>query len=198
MRWRLLILIAAAALALVAAGCGDDDSSGGDAGNTLTQSQTATQTQTETTPSPSSDTVEAKKVTPSSGEADIDTKPKVPKGKGDPPSELEAEDLIVGKGARAKAGDTVSVQYVGVLFDDGKQFDSSWQGKKETGQPFQFQIGGGQVIPGWDQGVAGMREGGRRKLIIPAELAYGPQGYPPDIPPDAALIFDIDLEKIGG
>ena len=105
-----------------------------------------------------------------------------------------AQDLIVGKGARAKSGDTVSVQYVGVLFKNGKEFDSSWEGKKEPGQPFQFTIGGGQVIPGWDQGVAGMREGGRRKLIIPADLAYGAQGYPPDIPPNAALIFDIDLE----
>ena len=66
------------------------------------------------------------------------------------------------------------------------------------GQPFQFPLGAGQVIPGWDQGVLGMRVGGRRKLIIPADLAYGAQGYPPSIPADAALIFDIDLEKVGG
>ena len=130
---------------------------------------------------------------PTAGEADIDRKPKVPKGKGDPPTELVVQDLIVGKGKRAQSGDTVSVRYVGVLFENGKEFDSSWKSGK--GQTFQFPLGGGQVIPGWDQGVAGMREGGRRKLIIPPELAYGAQGFPPDIPPDAALIFDIDLVK---
>ena len=106
------------------------------------------------------------------------------------------QDLIVGKGKRAQTGDMVSVQYVGVLFSNGKQFDASWNGSK-PGQGFQFPLGAGQVIPGWDQGVVGMREGGRRKLIIPADLAYGAQGFPPDIPPDAALIFDIDLEKAG-
>ena len=120
----------------------------------------------------------------------------MPKGSGDPPSKLVVQDLIVGDGKRAQTGDTVSVQYVGVLFSNGKQFDASWNGSK-PGQGFQFPLGAGQVIPGWDQGVVGMREGGRRKLIIPADLAYGAQGFPPDIPPDAALIFDIDLEKAG-
>ena len=105
------------------------------------------------------------------------------------------QDLIVGKGKRAKSGDTVSVQYVGVLFENGKEFDASWKGGK--GQTFQFPLGGGQVIPGWDQGVVGMKEGGRRKLIIPPDLAYGAQGFPPDIPPNAALIFDVDLVKAG-
>jgi peptidylprolyl isomerase len=86
------------------------------------------------------------------------------------------------------------MQYVGVLFKDGKEFDSSWANGKK---PFQFGLGGGQVIPGWDQGLAGMKVGGRRKLIIPADLAYGAQGSPPKIGPNQALIFDIDLEKIG-
>ena len=124
-----------------------------------------------------------KKVKPTAGEADIDRKPKVPKGSGDPPTELEVQDLIVGKGKRAQAGDMVTVQYVGVLFSNGKQFDASWQGSK-PGPGFDFPLGAGQVIPGWDQGVVGMREGGRRKLIIPPELAYGAQGFPPDIPPE--------------
>jgi peptidylprolyl isomerase len=86
---------------------------------------------------------------------------------------------------------------VGVLFEDGKEFDASWQSANNKGRTFQFPLGGGQVIPGWDQGIVGMREGGRRKLIIPAELAYGAQGFPPDIPPDAALIFDVDLVRTG-
>jgi peptidylprolyl isomerase len=203
--WKLFILVAVVALALAVAGCGDDDDSdGGEAATTQTQTetqaQTETQPQTQTQPEPqvpATPSIKAKKVTPSAGEADIDTKPKVPKGEGSPPKRLVAQDLIVGKGKRVKAGDMASVQYVGVLFKNGKQFDTSWVGKKEAGQPFQFTVGGGQVIPGWDRGVAGMREGGRRKLIIPARLAYGEQGYPPNIPPNAPLIFDIDLQQAG-
>jgi peptidylprolyl isomerase len=173
------------------AGCGDDDS-----GTTqpATQPQTQTTTPTPTTPA-EPETPRAEKVEPTAGEADPDRKPKVPKGRGDAPTSLEVQDLIVGKGTRAGAGDTVSVQYVGVLFENGKQFDASWRGNR-PGRAFSFELGGGQVIPGWDQGVPGMKVGGRRKLIIPSELAYGAQGFPPDIPPDAALIFEIDLEKV--
>jgi peptidylprolyl isomerase len=197
LRSRLLILLCLLTAALLAAGCGDDDSGGSDEATNLTQTQTQT-TPTQTTPQQTDTPApEARKVKPAAGEAEIDRKPKVPEGKGDPPKQLVVQDLIAGKGKRAKAGDTVSVQYVGVLFDNGKQFDASWNGSK-PGQAFQFPLGAGRVIPGWDQGVAGMREGGRRKLIIPPELAYGAQGFPPDIPPDAALIFDIDLEKAGG
>jgi len=194
-RLRLFLLLSALlAITSIAAGCGDDNnSSSSDSVATQTQTQT---TPTETTPATEAAAPKAKKVKPTAGEANPDRKPKVPKGSGDPPSKLVVQDLIVGKGKRAKSGDMVSVQYVGVLFSNGKQFDASWDGNK-PGQGFQFPLGAGQVIPGWDQGVVGMREGGRRKLIIPAELAYGAQGFPPDIPPDAALIFDIDLEKTG-
>lgn len=181
------------ATAVLAAGCGDDNSDGSTDSVTI-QTQTQT-TPTETTP-PQTEAPKARKVEPSAGEANADRKPKVPKGRGNPPSRLVVQDLITGKGKRARPGDTVTVQYVGVLFDDGKQFDASWQGSKR-GEGFQFPLGAGQVIPGWDQGVVGMREGGRRKLIIPGDLAYGAQGFPPDIPPDATLIFDIDLEKVG-
>jgi peptidylprolyl isomerase len=191
-RLRLLIVPALAALALAAAGCGDDDKS--NATDTATiQTQT---TPTQTTPAEQAPAPKAKKVKPSAGEADPDTKPKVPKGSGKPPSKLVVQDLIVGKGKTARTGDVVSVQYAGVLFKNGKQFDASWNGSK-PGQAFQFPLGAGQVIPGWDQGVVGMKVGGRRKLIIPAELGYGAQGFPPDIPANAALIFDIDLEKVG-
>jgi len=193
-RLRLLIAFALAVLVLAAAGCGDDDS--GSATDTATVETQTTPTETTPAPEQESRTPSARKVKPTAGEADIDRKPDVPKGKGDPPSRLVVQDLIVGKGKRAQTGDIVSVQYVGVLFENGKEFDASWDGNK-PGQAFQFPLGGGQVIPGWDQGVVGMREGGRRKLIIPSELAYGPAGFPPDIGPDAALIFDIDLEKAG-
>jgi peptidylprolyl isomerase len=188
---RALIVLAVVAAGLLAAGCGDDDSGSATTDTATTQTQT---TQPATTPE-EPPAAKARKVKPTAGEADIDRKPKVPPGKGNPPSTLQVQDLIVGKGKTARTGATVSVKYVGVLFENGKEFDASWKGGK--GQTFQFPLGGGQVIPGWDQGVAGMKEGGRRKLIIPPDLAYGAQGFPPDIPPNAALIFDIDLVKAG-
>jgi peptidylprolyl isomerase len=115
-------------------------------------------------------------------------KPKVARGIGAPPKKLVIHDLIVGKGPAAKAGQTLTMQYVGVLFKNGKQFDASW----DHGQPFSFTLGQGSVIPGWDQGLVGMHVGGRRQLVIPAALAYGASGRP-GIPPNSALIFDVDL-----
>ena len=112
---------------------------------------------------------------------------------GSPPTQLQVKDLKTGTGAEAKAGDQVSVQYIGVLYDNGNKFDASY----DRGQPFSFKLGGGQVIPGWDQGVAGMKVGGRRELIIPPDLAYGAQGQPPTIPPNATLVFVIDLVSVG-
>jgi peptidylprolyl isomerase len=125
--------------------------------------------------------------------ADTGPKPTVEVPKGPAPTHLVVRDLKTGDGAEAKSGDQVSVQYVGVLYSDGKQFDSSF----DRGQPFSFQLGGGQVIPGWDQGVAGMKVGGRRELIIPPDLGYGAQGQPPTIPANATLVFVIDLVSVG-
>ncbi len=112
---------------------------------------------------------------------------------GPAPTQLVVKDLKTGNGAEAKSGDQVSVQYIGVLYDNGSKFDSSY----DHGQPFSFKLGGGQVIPGWDQGVAGMKVGGRRELIIPPGLAYGAQGQPPTIPANATLVFVIDLVSVG-
>jgi FKBP-type peptidyl-prolyl cis-trans isomerase len=127
-----------------------------------------------------------------SGSDSASAKPAVEIPEGDPPTELVVDDLEEGDGAEAQIGDQLSVQYVGVLFDGGAEFDSNF----DTGQPFEFALGGGQVIPGWDEGLVGMKEGGRRQLTIPPDLAYGAQGQPPDIPPDSTLVFVIDLESV--
>jgi FKBP-type peptidyl-prolyl cis-trans isomerase len=101
---------------------------------------------------------------------------------------LKMEDQVVGEGAEATAGKTVSVHYTGTL-TDGSKFDSS----RDRGRPFDFVLGGGQVIKGWDQGVAGMKIGGTRKLTIPPELGYGARGFPPVIPPNSTLVFEVEL-----
>lgn len=163
------MLTIAACAALAFAACGDDDSSADS---------------TEASGSPSVET---------SDDASTRTKPEVEAPSGTAPKQLEEVELIEGTGAEAKAGDKVTVQYVGVGFKSGEEFDSSWS----RNEPFPFTLGAGEVIPGWDQGVAGMKVGGRRELIIPPELAYGEAGAPPAIGPNETLVFVIDLLEVG-
>ncbi|MGI8558189.1 MAG: FKBP-type peptidyl-prolyl cis-trans isomerase [Solirubrobacteraceae bacterium] len=120
----------------------------------------------------------------------LSQKPHITKPTGAPPKQLRVKDLIPGTGLAARNGQSLTVEYVGVLFKSGKQFDASWDRAKA---PFTFALGQGGVIPGWDQGLLGMKVGGRRQLVIPASLAYGAQGRPPTIPANSALVFDIDL-----
>jgi peptidylprolyl isomerase len=168
----LIALLLALALALV--GCGDD-------GGGAKEGAPAEETQeSETAPKPADLT-------------DTKVKPQIEKPAGSSPRRLQKEDIVKGRGRGAKSGDQVTVQYVGVSFSTGEEFDASW----DRGEPFAFQLGQGNVIPGWDKGIVGMKKGGRRKLVIPPEQAYGAEGSPPAIGPNETLIFVVDLVKVG-
>ena len=116
-------------------------------------------------------------------------KPVIDPPTGEPPATLEITDIWEGEGAEAAAGNTVTVHYAGVAFSSGREFDASWN----RNSPFRFHLGQGQVIAGWDQGVAGMKVGGRRKLVIPPDLGYGDQGAGGAIKPGETLVFVVDL-----
>jgi peptidylprolyl isomerase len=169
---RLLTLLSLL-LALGVAACGDDDDEPAAQGGGDTQATTAE----EPSPSEQREALE-----------DTSTKPEIPKPTGSPPRRLVKEDIVKGKGAPAKPGDVLVVNYVGVTFSTGDEFDASW----DTGQPYPVQLGAGMVIEGWDRGLVGMRKGGRRMLTIPPELGYGAQGNPPAIPPNETLVFVVD------
>jgi peptidylprolyl isomerase len=166
----MLIISLCVALALAVAGCGssDDDSSS------------------------TSATSEAATTTESQSSEDLNTKPEVTVPGGPPPKEMEIKELVEGTGAEAKPGVESTVQYVGVGYKSGEEFDASW----DRGEPFTFTIGDREVISGWDKGVDGMKVGGRRELIIPPNLGYGAAGAPPAIAPNETLIFVIDLVAV--
>jgi peptidylprolyl isomerase len=128
--------------------------------------------------------------TPTSGP--LSTKPTIEPGKGTPPKTLVTKEIVKGTGKEATTKNGVYVNYVGALWSTGKEFDSSWS----RNEPFLFTPGIGEVIAGWEKGVIGMKEGGRRELIIPPSLAYGAQGSPPKIPKNETLIFVVDLLKV--
>ena len=134
----------------------------------------------------------ASKSTPEASATPARTKPEVTVPKGKAPKQLVIKDLEKGSGATAEPGKNVTVQYVGVSALNGRQFDASW----DRGEPFSFQLGSGGVIKGWDEGVKGMKVGGRRQLVIPPDLAYGPDGSPPTIGPNETLVFVIDLLSV--
>ena len=121
-------------------------------------------------------------------------KPSVAVPDGKPPKKLEQVDLVEGTGPAAKTGDTVKVKYVGLGWSTGQEFDASC----DRGDTLDVELGAGSVIPGWDQGLVGIKKGGRRLLVVPPNLAYGAQGQPPSIPPNAALVFIVDALKVSG
>ncbi len=173
-----LVILAASGLGLAA--CGSSSSSA------ETTAPPSSSTTTTTAP------VQIGTISDPSAAGTWGTEPTITVPPGSPPTQLESKDLIVGTGPAAKAGDPVTVQYVGVAYSSGKVFDSSWS----RGQPFQFTLGEGQVITGWDDGVVGMQVGGRRELIIPPNLAYGAESPGAGIAADDTLIFIVDLVKI--
>jgi peptidylprolyl isomerase len=168
---RPLLLLLALIAALAPAACGDDDS---DAGDT-----SGTQTATAEEPSPSAQREALK---------DTSTKPVIPKPAGSPPRRLVKEDIVKGRGKPVEPGDAILLHYVGVTFSTNQEIDSSW----DRDEPFVLQLGVSPVIEGWTRGLVGMRKGGRRMLTVPPELAYGPEGDPPTIPPNETLVFVLD------
>jgi peptidylprolyl isomerase len=176
------ILIVAFCVALFAAGCGgssDSSSSGSTESSESTGSKESGNSSKSGNPSETTST--AKK-----------TKPTVTVPKGISPKKYAIKEIEEGSGATAKKGDTVTVQYVGVGYDSEEEFDSSWS----RNEPYTFTLGAGGVIKGWDVGVEGMKVGGRRELLLPPNLAYGPEGSPPKIGPNETLIFTIDLLSV--
>lgn len=167
---RLAVVLTLVLLAAGVAACGKDDAT------TRSSSSNDAGTASTTTPEP----------TPTAA------KPEVEVPTGSAPKKLVEKDLKTGTGAAAKTGDTVSVNYVGVNFKNGRQFDSSW----DRGEAFTFPLGGGQVIKGWDRGIVGMKVGGRRMLVIPPDLAYGDQAPDEVIGANATLVFVVDLLSI--
>lgn len=172
MKFPALMLAFCLALAIAVGGCGSSsDSSSGS-----------------TESGKSSESSES----PESSNTDLSKKPVVTVPKGVSPSKFAYKEIVEGTGPVAKSGDKVTVQYVGVGFDTEKEFDSSWS----RNEPFSFTLGAGEVIKGWDKGVEGMKVGGRRELLLPGNLAYGPAGSPPKIGPNETLIFVIDLLEV--
>ncbi len=184
-RARALTALAALSAAILIAGCGG--SSGGSSTLTIGNENTGDNALIKAT-STSSTASSGSATTPTSGP--LSKKPTAPVGKGSAPTHLISTDVIKGTGAEAKAGSSVVVNYVGVIWKTGKEFDSSWK-RSET---FPFTLGSSQVIKGWEQGVIGMKVGGRRILEIPSALAYGSKGTS-GIPPNTPLTFVIDLLK---
>jgi peptidylprolyl isomerase len=184
-RIRTPALLAVAAIAV--AGCGSDKKTQTSGVSTNPQAAVVGH------PAPTSPSNSPSRPLPASLK-DTSKRPVIPRPTGPPPTSLQVRDIVKGKGPAAKAGNALTMQYVGVSYSTGQEFDASW----DRGRPFQFQLGAGMVIPGWDQGLVGIKPGGRRELVIPPDLAYGPQGRPPAIGPNETLVFIVDAVKVRG
>jgi peptidylprolyl isomerase len=180
-------LIALSASVLALAGCSSSPNT-----SATTSTTSASAAGSTTTSGAGSSAIASIPVQDRSPAGKTGTQPTVVVPAGSPPTQLESADLIVGTGPAAAAGDVVTVQYVLATYSARKVIQSSW-----TSQPFQFTLGAGKVIPGWDMGVVGMKAGGRRELIIPPSLGYGAQSPGPGIAANDTLVFVVDMLKIG-
>jgi peptidylprolyl isomerase len=173
----LLLLLVLTGASGTLAGCGGDGGDGESAATPI--------------PVPQDPAADIRRIVEGLGE-DTSTKPEIAAPEGSPPAELQKRDIVRGKGPKAKTGDSLTMHYVGVSWSTGQQFDATW----DRGEPFTLELGEEGIIAGWDEGLVGMRAGGRRLLVIPAEMGYGAQGQPPDIGPNETLIFVIDLLRL--
>ena len=149
----------------------------------------------EASPAALSCPIEATEVpAPEGATTDLSAKPEIAAGEGPAPTELQYSDIVEGDGEVAETGDQVTVKYVGAFYETGEEFDSSWSRGPDEVLPFGICRQG--VVPGFAVGPTGMKEGGRRRIVIPPELAYGAEGSPPTIPPDSTLVFVVDLVEV--
>jgi peptidylprolyl isomerase len=183
--------LGAACLALAA--CGSTKTADIPSGSGDTGASTTTATTTETTAKPPTFAKPTAAVTDIANAVGDNTKkkPKIPKPAGKPPTALTVVDIVKGTGAPAQNGDTLTVDYAGTSWSTGKEFDASWN----SGQPFPVTLGQGGVIQGWEQGLQGMKQGGRRLLVIPPDLGYGATGSGSKIKPNETLVFVVDARK---
>lgn len=205
MRGRLLLILIALCAALAVAGCGSDDDSSADTSTPAASESGATTTEDSGEEEGAGDESAAEEegagdetateeedsgeeAADSGDQADAGDKPKVTIPDGPPPEELEIVDLTEGSGSPVKDGDSVTVNYIGFGYESKKEFDASW-----GAEPITFTLGEGQVIKGWDQGIVGMKPGGRREMTVPPDLGYGAKGYPGIIGKNETLIFVVDL-----
>lgn len=175
------------------AACGSTKTADIPNGSEKSTASTPTSTTTEAPAKPptfAKPTAEVQRIADAVG-TDTKKKPKIPKPKGKPPAKLTVVDIVKGTGAAATSGDTLTVDYAGTSWSTGKEFDASWN----SGQPFPVTLGQNQVIQGWEQGLQGMKQGGRRLLVIPPDIGYGAQGSPPKIKPNETLLFVVDVRK---
>ncbi len=179
MRTRALLTTALAATAIALGACGEDEGAG--------EAASGPPPTTATTQAPAPPAADAA-ATGLAEQIESRGRPQIPRPAGTPPTDLGVADVRRGDGPALRADDTIRVQYAGASWSTGEEFDASY----ERGEPFEFALGAGMVIPGWDQGLEGMRVGGRRVLVIPPDLAYGPEGSPPAIGPNETLVFVVD------
>lgn len=184
-----------AALSLAVAGCGEElQDSGIPDGSEAAPPAPAAPTGATPVEDAAKTYAEGKVVEPVENAEDLEKKPGIPKPEGKPGKTLVVKDLVVGEGPAAKSGDPLTVRYVGVSYSTGKEFDASWKTEENM---FGFTLGEGAVIQGWDQGIVGMKAGGRRELVVPPDLAYADQGSGENVKPGETLVFVVDLKKIG-